>query len=168
MEFYIITGTLIAIITAYPFIRLFLKRLSLYRKITRKKEYILETNFINFFSPLRISEGFTLYNKITKNRIKIYIVSAYNRRETVKFSNTEYCIKKLFLMMGGRIGACAKFTWETPTKNIPEYILKETENSYLLLSPVPLAVEYNGKEIYLGDRIYGKEILSASKLLKKL
>lgn len=165
MEFYLFFGLLIAIISSYPFVRLFFKRLYLYIGLKRNENYILETDFFRFFSPLRISEGFTLTGKSNGKRIKVYTVSAYNRRETLEFTNEEFCVKKLLLIMGGRVGASASFSWYTPLRNLPEYLKTKEEDSFILLSPAPLAVRYNGNEIYLGDKMLGKELINATKII---
>ena len=166
IDFYLFFGILITFVLSFSFIRLFFKRLTLYIKLKRNPDYVLETKLSDFFSPTRISQGFSLIQKGTNKKYRIYIIAAYNRRETLEFTDKEYCVKKLFYLIGGRIGSGASFSWYTPLKNIPDFIKSTDNNSLILLSPAPLALRYNGREIYLGDKMLGKELVNATKLKK--
>lgn len=167
MDFYIFFGILIFLLASFPFLRLFIKRLILFLRLKRKKDCILEAKFKDFFSPLRFSKGFDLIKKDTQQKTHVYIISSYNFRNSLEFTESEYRIKKFVILFGGRIGSSNTFSWHTELKSIPDYIKGKNENSYILLNPIPFCIKYNNKELFLGDKMLDKEIINATNLLKR-
>lgn len=169
MEGYLFFIIIILVILSIPYIRLFFKRLRIYIALKRKKKYILDTSLFTFFSAERVSKGFSLIHKETKERITVYTVFAHNKRETIEFTDTHYRIKKVIRMMGGRIGSGANFSWYTEYNILPSFFTeKKNGECYILFNPVPLSIKHNQKELYPDDMIFEARVMTGTKLLSKI
>jgi len=169
MEGYLIIAAIIFIIFSIPYLRLLCKRLKVFILIKKNKKYTFEYSPFSFFSLERFSKGFTITNKETGKRITVHIIAAYNKRETIELTSTQFRIKKIMRLMGGRIGAGTSMSWHTNFAPLPAYITEEKKNTtFLLFNPVPLDIKYNYNDIFPNDIIFGSEIVTGTILLSKI
>jgi len=172
----------------FPYIRCFLKRMSLLFKIKRvcqKKGYCLCKTHLFWFLGGKKGKNCDCMIETEEERFAVKLFGIPRRRRVLVFmENKEFFIRRSLLLVGIFGNGCLRI-WEAfdgKAKSFPEYEFslddKATPNDkvlrrILLVNPVPMdmlrQVE-NGMEIVVspGDVVYGMEIASLSWLLKQL
>ena len=186
MDFWIIIGAIIAILVLIPFIRMFFKRLSLRKKITKlcqKRGYRLIPTHKCWFFGGKWGKTCDLHIETEREILSIKLFGTL-RRSTLLYFCPEHefyaviCIMQLVSPRGGSV----PITFKTRQKKLPDYdysfILPATEKKQrrlLLINPVcGEYTNYTQRELGnntvadIGSMIWDSELYSLSPLLNHL
>ena len=172
----------------FPYIRCFLKRLSLLfkiRKVCRKKGYHLSEAHPLWFLGDKKGKNCDCMIETEEELFAVKLFSMPRRRRVLVFTeNKKYFIRMSLILVGifGNLCLRIREAFDGKAKSFPEYDFsfdyKADSNNkvlrrILLVNPVPMdmlrQVE-NGMEIVVspGDVVYGMEVANLSWLLKEL
>lgn len=185
MDFWIFSACAVLLILAYPYLRIFVKRLVLLYKlksVCRKNGFVLHRAHTLAIFGTRNGSICDLYIETSAEVFAVKLF-AMGRHKTVLIfkENGQYFVRS-FLAFVSNIGGAVRFPINSRPKQLPSYNFRygykndweiKTPRNILLINPVCLEMRrqpIHGGEVILGsgDVVNGMEIYSLSRFLKYL
>lgn len=181
MEFYIFMGCVIAILAAIPFLRIFFKRLSMKRRLTRacrEGKGTLHPAHRYWFLGRKMGKQVDFYIETAETVYAVKLFAAKKRSRYLIFTDDGMVYSRKFLNLIYRYGTGPRFFRDTKPKKLPDYDFYQgfcdewkTKDfcSVLLLNPTCVEVHRNivNKNTILanGEEIAGKRLYTLSGLI---
>lgn len=186
MEFWIIIGAVVAFFVCIPFIRFFIKRISLVLKLKRtcKKcgARLIPTRRFWFLGG-RNGKTCEFHIETDKEILSVKLFQMLRRSSSLHFTeNEEYYCEHCIITLFGKYGGSSSITYKTKPKILPYYDFSvklpasdKPQRKLLLINPVCSAFFIHGKEkdgknafADIGDTLGDTELYALKPLLRHL
>ena len=172
MEFYIVIGSIVAMLAAIPYLRIFFKRLSMKRRLLNVGKavgYCLYPTHRGWMLGGKMGKTCDFYIETAHTVYAVKLFAAKKRSQYLIFTDDGYYYTRKFLNLIYRYGTGPRFFKDSKPKKLPTYDFRggyREEWSEKILCPV-LLLNPTGIQVHR-NRVHQDTILSSGEKLSDM